>query len=71
MEAISITKQQVKNIEIIDQLHTKLYQLHAMTTAIYGEGFKSFEGLSDELKENYLWACADITKEALDLSKRL
>jgi hypothetical protein len=71
MEAVSIKEKQSRNIEVIDQLHTKLDQLHAMTTMIYGGGFESFDECSNEIKDNYLWAVGDMAKEARDLSRKL
>lgn len=47
----------------IDQLTTKTGQLHAMLATIYGSGFETFNLYNDTIKQNYLWACADLAKE--------
>jgi len=71
MEAVDITKGQGRNLEAIDKLSIKLAQLEAMTAMIYGEGFSSFDGSSKSIKENYLWACADMASEARNLVGKL
>ena len=47
-------------IDLIDQLTAKTSQLTAMLTMVSGSGFEGFNGYNDTIKQNYLWACADI-----------
>lgn len=47
-------------IDLIDQLTAKTSQLSALLTMISGSGFEDFNGYNDTIKQNYLWACADI-----------
>jgi hypothetical protein len=56
-------------MEDFDKLSMKLAILHANLELIYGEGFENFETYSDNLKDVYLWGCATLASEALDLIK--
>lgn len=57
--------------EAINMLSNKVTQLHSMLTVIIGEGFESFNNYNDNIKENYLWACADIADEVKRLSDEI
>ena len=50
-----------------DKLSMKLAILHANLQLIHGEGAENFQTFSDELKNTYLWGCATLAGEALDL----
>jgi hypothetical protein len=54
-------------IDVQDQLHARLSQLHAMLTITCGNGFETFENWSDEIKDNYLWSCSMLAKECKEL----
>lgn len=71
MEAISINEGRDTDVEVINQLHAKLEHLRSMTIMLCGEGYQNFEQYNDEIKENYLWACSNMAKEARDLSRKL
>jgi hypothetical protein len=53
--------------DIQDQLSARLSQLSAMLIMIHGGGFDSFCQWSDEIKQNYLWACSMLAEECKDL----
>lgn len=53
----------VRQIDLLDratELSSKLKALLAMT---YGAAGESFRGMSDELQDEYLWACAGMADE--------
>jgi hypothetical protein len=54
-----------------DRLTKKAAQLAAMLQMTYGAGFDSFHAWSDTIKENYLWACADLAEEISALAIQL
>lgn len=45
-----------------------------MLSIIYGAGFSSFNNFKDDVKQKYLWACAEhareVNKIAIQLSER-
>ena len=51
-----------------DELTKKLLQLQALLAATCGDAQRAFDGLSDELKGNYMWACVDMVGDCLTLS---
>lgn len=51
-----------------DELSGKLAQLRAMLTVVSGSGFESFNEFNDELRGNYLWACATLATECEQLA---
>lgn len=51
------------------QLTARLTQLRAMLMLTCGCGFKTFEGWSDRIKDDYLWACQMAACECEDLAK--
>jgi hypothetical protein len=53
--------------DIHDQLEARLSQLDAMLTMTTGAGFESFSNWSNEIKENYLWACSMLAAECKEL----
>lgn len=57
--------------DIADVLSKKTAQLSAMLTVIYGGGYEAFQECEDKIKDNYLWACADLAKEIKDLTEQL
>lgn len=59
----AINSEQKSNHHLMQELSDKLGHLTAMLTMIYGGGLESFDELNDELKDNYLWACADLAKQ--------
>jgi hypothetical protein len=52
------------------QLERKSAHLSAMLALISGEGFTSFNAYSDEIRDQYLWACADLAAEVSALTAR-
>jgi hypothetical protein len=45
--------------DLYEHAHTLALQLSALLSITYGVGRQGFEGLADDLRENFLWACAD------------
>lgn len=56
-------------LEAFEKLSMKLAILHANLHLIYGEGAENFASYSDDLKDVYLWGCAELAGEALELIK--
>lgn len=61
-------------IDEIDNLTKHQGHLEAMLSIIYEAGFNSFNNFNDDIKQNYLWACAEhareVNKIAIQLSER-
>jgi hypothetical protein len=55
----------------IDRLTRKSSQLTALITTTVGGGFEAFNLWNDTIKENFLWACADLAKEVEETSRIL
>jgi hypothetical protein len=55
----------------IDSLTKKSAQLYAMLSTTYGAGFESFNSYNDTIKDNYLWACADLARDIEKLSDHI
>lgn len=53
--------------EIQSELDTKLAHLATMLYIISGEGLEIFMERHDEVKSNYLWACATLAEECRQL----
>lgn len=66
-----ITAPRDRNIDVINTLGNKTTQLNAMLCMIYGDGFKNFSNMSDDIQQNYLWACASLSQEIENLSDQL
>ena len=58
-------------LDIIDQLESRLGQLTAMLSTITGEGLENFRGLSEENQAYYLWGCQSLSVECGDLVSHL
>lgn len=52
-----------------DTVYENLTQVHAMLELVYGEGMENFSSCSDEIRDVYLWACADRVSAALEAMK--
>lgn len=50
----------ISQLDRVDMLSSKLESLLVMTC---GDGFEAFNAMSDEMKDSYLWACADMASE--------
>lgn len=55
----------------IDALTRKSAQLSALLSTTYGNCFESFEACNDTIKQNYLWACADLAHEVEVLASHM
>ena len=68
-EIINQTQQTMYSIPMdnFDKASAKLAILHANLQLIYGEGSENFFTFSDKLKDTYLWGCATLAGEALEL----
>ena len=65
------TLPQYHNEDTIDRLNRKASQLHALISTTVGGGFVSFNLWNDTIKENFLWACADLSKEVEETAAKL
>ncbi len=61
----------VNTMGVIDALTEKLNKLHAMMIMTYGNAADAFNGLNDEHRDNYLWACASLVEESRALAESL
>lgn len=52
-------------------LYRKLRQLHAMLLRTYGEEGSNLQAMADELRDDYMWACADVANDCMALSEGL
>lgn len=57
--------------EILEQLDTRLTQLSAMLTIVYGNGGETFRVWNDDIQDNFLWACQMLALECKDLAGHL
>jgi hypothetical protein len=57
--------------DTIDRLNRKSSQLHALIRTTVGLGFQGFDSWNDTIKENFLWACADLAEEVEETSRKL
>lgn len=57
----------VTALDAQDQLGARLSQLSAMLTMTCGGGFDSFCQWSEEIQQNYLWACSMLADECKEL----
>lgn len=46
-----------------DHLQARLSQLQAMLAMMQGDGREAFDSLSDDLRDNYVWACSMAVSE--------
>lgn len=53
-----------------DTLTEKLGVLSANLAIIHGGGLRNFLEYSDETKGNFLWGCATLARECLELASR-
>jgi hypothetical protein len=53
------------------KLQGKLGQLSALLNCGYGWGIENFRSMIDAIQNNYLWACADLSKECELITKNL
>lgn len=56
------------NDDPVDLLTKKSKQLHALLKTIIGEGFDSFDKWNEDIKHNFLWACAELATDIEELS---
>jgi hypothetical protein len=57
--------------EAYDALTAKLSKLQAMLYMTYGNATETFNAMSDTLRENYMWACAGLIDECVELAPKL
>jgi hypothetical protein len=53
----------VISLDEYDGLTAKLAMLSANLSVISGDGFNSFNGLNNEIQQNYIWGCATLADE--------
>lgn len=64
--AIDTVKQDVR--DECNALTRKLTQLQALLFMTYGEERESLNSVSEDLQDNFMWACHDMADECLALS---
>ena len=50
-----------------DSINAIALKLSAMLALTSGEPGETFRRLSDDIQGNYMWACADMARELMDL----
>ena len=55
----------------LDDLQKKTMQLHALLQMAYGGGRENFSNLNDDLRDSYVWACADLAGDCETLAGKL
>jgi hypothetical protein len=53
--------------DLCNHLDTRLAHLSALLEVAYGGGGEAFRGYSDEIQDQYLWACAQLADECREL----
>lgn len=53
--------------ETYNRIANKTRQLHAMLEMTYGGARETFDSMNDDLRDNYLWACAEQARECQEL----
>ena len=53
--------------DCLDQLTARIGQLRALLAVVCGEGFEPFDGMSEKIKHEYLWACSMLANECSEL----
>jgi hypothetical protein len=59
------------SIDKIDKLGAASAKLDALLACTYGGPGESFRDMSDDLQDNYLWACSDLAGEIKTLVGQL
>lgn len=59
------------NMEDYEKLRRLVRELHAQTHMICGEGYAAFNGLADEIKENYICGLVSTVDRAKSLIDRI
>lgn len=54
-----------------NRLTRKLSQLEAVLHGTYGDSREGFDSMADDVRENYMWACADLAGECKELAQRV
>jgi hypothetical protein len=54
-----------------DILSARLHQVSAMLNVAYGGGIESFDELSTEIKDYYLYAMSTLLDEAIEADKQI
>ena len=54
-----------------NRLTRKLSQLEAVLHGTYGESQESFDSMGDDLRGNYMWACADLAGDCKALAEKI
>lgn len=56
---------------ISNHIQNRLYQLRGMLSLTYGEGDELLQSLNDDLRQGFMWACADLLDEVITLQEAL
>jgi hypothetical protein len=63
--SLGITREQY------ERLSSKLIQLKALLTMTHGNAGETFNDMSDEMRDNYLWACASMAGDCEELAEAI
>ena len=58
-------------LDLINALQSKAAQLEAIMNMTFGEAAESFNNLSDQLRDNYLWHASEMVGEIRTLAESL
>ncbi|GLT24034.1 hypothetical protein GCM10007933_35050 [Zoogloea oryzae] len=61
----------VPDESIENHIENRLYQLRGMLALTYGEGDELLQSLNDDLRQGFMWACAELLDEVMVLHKEL
>jgi hypothetical protein len=56
-------------MDAMDKMTMKLAVLHANLMAIQEDGLANFDGMSPELRGNYLYGCAELVRDCIALTR--
>jgi hypothetical protein len=57
--------------ELVNDLDSKARQLRALLVNTFASSGEGFRAMSDELQENYMWACADLATDMIERLEKL
>ena len=61
----TVTQDDRDNHELLSK---KLGQLQAMLMMTYGNARETIDSMSDDLRDSYFWACADMANDCIELN---
>lgn len=61
----------ISYMDDVEAISEKSAQLRAMLFQTYGEGLDIFRRMSDETRDNYMWACSNMAHEISELANKI